>query len=207
VTEAVELGAAKSVRAEVKMGIGALTISGGAKRLLDASFTHNIAEWKPEVSYTVSGDRGALVVRQPANRWAKAWPSGIRYEWSLCFGNDIPIDLDVTLGVGTGSLKLAGMSLNSLSIEGGVGAAQIDLSGDWQHNVDVTVKGGVGGVDMRLPRKVGARVHVDGGLGAIHTSDLKRDGEFYVNSAYGKSAVTIHVRISGGIGEVNLEVE
>jgi hypothetical protein len=45
-----------------------------------------------------------------------------------------------------------------------------------------------------------------GGLGEINTEDLQREGEAYVNDAYGDSDVTLDVDIRGGVGQINLEV-
>ncbi len=43
-------------------------------------------------------------------------------------------------------------------------------------------------------------------VGTCTVQDFKRDGDDYVNDAAGKSKVTIAVHISGGIGEVYLEL-
>ncbi|MGH9677802.1 MAG: hypothetical protein ACRD36_11930, partial [Candidatus Acidiferrum sp.] len=53
---------------------------------------------------------------------------------------------------------------------------------------------------------VGVRVTVQGGLGSVNAPDFKRDGDDYVNDAYGKSGVTVEVHVTGGIGEVYLEL-
>ena len=34
---------------------------------------------------------------------------------------------------------------------------------------------------------------------------LAREGDAYVNDAYGKSAVTLRLNIAGGVGTINLE--
>src|SRR5215211_8280084 len=55
---------AQSVGADLKMGAGELNITGGADQLMEADFSYNVSEWKPKVSYDVSGDEGELVVKQ-----------------------------------------------------------------------------------------------------------------------------------------------
>ena len=47
-----------------------------------------------------------------------------------------------------------------------------------------------------LPASPGANVNAPG---------FQRDGNAYVNSAYGKSPVTLTLDIQGGIGTINLE--
>ncbi|MBI1983388.1 MAG: hypothetical protein HYS61_04230, partial [Acidobacteria bacterium] len=46
-SKSVELGDAKSVRVEIKMGAGELKVAGGARQLLDADFAYNVARWQP----------------------------------------------------------------------------------------------------------------------------------------------------------------
>ena len=56
----------KSVRANLKMGAGELNLTGGAGRLMEGDFSYNVAEWRPKVTYEVSGDEGNLVAPYPA---------------------------------------------------------------------------------------------------------------------------------------------
>jgi hypothetical protein len=53
---------------------------------------------------------------------------------------------------------------------------------------------------------MGVRVDVTGGLGEIQAEDLSRDGDAYVNDAYGESEATLNVDIEGGVGQIRLEV-
>ena len=53
---------------------------------------------------------------------------------------------------------------------------------------------------------VGARVRAEGGLGKINAEGLQREGDPYVNDAYGASDVTLDVDVRGGVGQINLEV-
>jgi hypothetical protein len=61
-SQAVELGDASSVRVEVELGAGNLDLTSGAEKLLEADFTYNVAQLKPEVTYT----DGTLVVPSAA---------------------------------------------------------------------------------------------------------------------------------------------
>ena len=56
--ENVEAGDINTARVNIQMGVGKLDINGGAAGLLDAEFTYNVEEWKPEVDYKISGNEG-----------------------------------------------------------------------------------------------------------------------------------------------------
>ena len=82
----------------------------------------------------------------------------------------------------------------------------MDLTGDWRNDLTASIQGGVGRATVRLPSDVGVRASAEGGIGAIHVHGMKKDGDDYVNDAYGKSPVTVKVKVEGGVGEINLEV-
>jgi hypothetical protein len=88
----------------------------------------------------------------------------------------------------------------------GAGETTVDLTGDYEQDLAATIEGGVGEATVVLPGEVGVRVNAEGGLGEINTEGLQRDGESYVNDAYGDSEVTLEVDVRSGVGEINLEV-
>jgi hypothetical protein len=61
----VELEGAESVRTDLSMSSGDILVGGGAVNLMDATFTYNVPEWKPEVNYGGLGDEKGLTVEQP----------------------------------------------------------------------------------------------------------------------------------------------
>ena len=198
----VALGKAKSVRVEVSMGAGELKLAGGATELLDADFTYTSPRWKPEVDYSVSGDRGTLRIRQPEGGSAH----GGQYKWDLRLNNKVPIELVVHLGAGKTDLALGTLSLHEVEVNMGVGETVVDLTGDWTHDVKASIHGGIGKATVRLPRDVGVKVYARGGIGEIRRGDLMTKGDAYVNDVYGKSPVTVLVDVQGGIGEINLKL-
>jgi hypothetical protein len=202
--QTVEAQGAKSVHAEIELGAGELDLSGGSAGLMDADCYYGRAWQKPEVTYSVTGGNGELDMRQPGTNNIH-FGSSQRNDWNLRFGNQIPLDLEIKMGAGTGRLLLSGLPLTHLRVEGGAGTLFVDLSGDWKQSIDGRISGGVGTVTVRLPASVGVLVHARGGLGAVNAPGFQRDGDAYVNSAYGKSPVTLTLDIEGGIGTIDLE--
>ena len=203
-SKSVELGDAKSVRVKMVLGAGDLVVTGGAKKLLEADFTYNVAKLKPEVEFI----DGTLIVQHPDVRGYRS-PQDIkdfRNEWDLRLNNDVPMNLSLDMGAGTSDLQLAGLSLTGLDIILGAGKSTVDLSGGLTRDLDVTFDTGAANITVRLPKDVGVRVEVAAGLGRIEASGLKQDGYVYTNEAYGTSEVTLHITIQAGIGQINLEV-
>ena len=200
----VPAGGAKSVHAHLQMSAGELNISGGSSKLMDGSISYNVPEWKPDLSYNVNDGQGSLMVMEPEQHHTAM--GGIKYTWDLHFNDRIPLELAVEMGAGDSKLDLAELQLKDLDVQVGAGDSTIDLTGDWKQDVSVSIQGGVGEVHVKLPRDLGVRVSVEGGLGEVDAPDFKRDGSDYVNDAVGKTKNTIEVHISGGIGEVHLEL-
>jgi hypothetical protein len=204
-SQSVELGDAGPVRVEIDFGAGDLQVTGGAEKLLEADFTYNVAELKPEVKYT----DGTLVIWQPDSEGLPDLRgiTDFRNEWGLRLNDVVPLDLSVNMGAGTSDLQLAGLSLTGLDITVGAGEYTVDLSGGWARDLDVSIDAGAADVSVLLPSEVGVRVEVDRGPTVIDAPGLVQDGNVYTNAAYGASEVTLHVDMQAGIGQIHLEIE
>ena len=202
-SRSVKLGDARSVRVEVKMGSGELKMTPGASDLLDAHFTYNVDGRKPIVEYSVNSGRGEMTIRQPTGSFS---PPGSRDEWDLRLRGGVPMEMSVELGAGRADLNLGNLSLTDFSLDMGAGETVVDLTGDWKKDLSARVNGGVGRATIRLPRDVGVHVRAQGGIGAINTPGFRKEGDAYVNDAYGKSHVTLNLDVQGGVGEIDLEL-
>jgi len=225
-SRSVERGDTESVRAEIEIAAGELKVGGGATDLLQADFTYNIAELKPEVKH--SGDT-LSVLTPDVEGVASFWDmDDYRNEWELSFNNDVPMEMKIILGAGQADLKLGDLSLTKLEVDTGAGEIQldlngssaltrlkiglgageatVDLSGDWQNDLDADISGGVGEMTLVLPSAVCVRVDVEGGISNTNVTGLTKDGDDYVNDACGQSDVSLRIDISAGIGNINLNL-
>src|SRR5215218_6187204 len=204
-SKTVDLKKAQTARAQLKMGAGELNVTGGADQLMDGDFSYNVSEWKPKVSYDVSGQKGELLVKQgganSGSLGAKA-----RNEWDINFNEEVPTDLVVKMGAGESDLDLDSLTLKGVDLKMGAGKSTVDLTGDYAKSFDATIEGGVGEVTVMLPSEVGVKAKAEGGLGKINAEGIKKVGDSYVNDAYGDSDVTLDVNVRGGVGQINLKV-
>jgi predicted membrane protein len=196
---------AQSARAQLKMGAGELTITGGADQLMEADISYNVSNWKPKVNYDVSGQEGELIVKQGSAEGANL--SGeARNEWDISLNDELPTDLVVQMGAGESNLDVDSLTLTGVDLQMGAGKTTVDLTGDYAQDFEASIQGGVGEATVLLPSEVGVKAKAEGGLGKINAKGLKREGDSYVNDAYGESDVTLNVDVQGGVGEINLEV-
>ena len=151
-----------------------------------------------------------------------------RYEWDLRLNDDVPMDLQVSVGAGRTDLRLGSLSLTSLDVAGGAGEILVDLSGSaslttldissgagvltvdltgaWQNDLEATIEGGVGKRVLILPRNTGVRVKVAVAVGDVDADGLTKEGPYYTNDAYGQSEVTLYLEIEGGVGGTELRL-
>jgi hypothetical protein len=204
-SKSVDLNNAETARAQLKMGAGELNVTGGADGLMDGDFSYNVSEWKPKVSYDVSGGEGELLVKQGGAN-SGSLDAKARNEWDISLNDEVPTDLVVQVGAGESELDLDSLTLKGLDLKMGAGKSTVDLTGDYAKSFDASIQGGVGEATVLVPSEVGVRVKAEGSLGKINAEGFQREGEAYVNDAYGDSDVTLDVDVRGGVGQINLKV-
>ncbi|HEY71886.1 MAG TPA: hypothetical protein G4N99_01275 [Thermoflexia bacterium] len=129
-------------------------------------------------------------------------------DFSVQFGEPNGAEMgDLTLDAGASRLEVVGIgnaSPEMIKVQGGVGNIDLDLTGDWSRSADVRVTAGVGALTLRLPDDVGVQVDVEGGLSNVNASGLERDGDTYVNAAFGEAEVELRIEVTTGVGTLHL---
>ena len=197
----IERGAATSVRVEVNMSAGDLTVQSGAAQLFEGEFEFNIPALKPAVVYAVDGTTGVLKVSQGS-------ASG-NYEntWHLSLDETTPVELHINLGAGDAHLMLGRLNLQSIAVGLGAGDLDLDLRGMPASSYPVSVNAGAGDTTIHLPASVGISVRTLGLIGDATVAGLeKRDGR-WINPRAVASPVTIDVRVQHAIGDLRLAAE
>jgi len=194
--------ASEFLRINLTMGAGNLRMSGGSTKFLDGDLTYNVEAWKPVVKYSTAAGHGNLDISQPGLHHGQA--GDVKYEWNLRLADDIPLDLTVHFGAGDAHLDFGSLSLRTVEVEMGVGRLDMDLRGSPRRDYEVRVRGGIGEATIRLPHDAGVYAKAVGGIGSIHSTGLRQEGDHLVNDAYDHSKASIHLDIQGGIGAINL---
>lgn len=199
-SRSVPLGATKSVDVELTMRAGELTVTGGATDLLNADFSYNVSQWKPEISSSIAGDSGSLVVNQPEQGVLTAGKSVNK--WDLHLNNSVPINLKANVGAGTTRFQLAGLNVTRAEIIVGAGTTSVDMTGLAGQNADIRVINSVGDTTLIVPSDVGVKVTTVRGVGNINVGNLKGSDGSYTNDAYGKAARNINLYVEVAAGNV-----
>jgi len=205
-TEVIDAEDADSVTAEIVMGAGKLVVQSGTESLMEGEFLYSSQDYAPDITYRVhSGGRGDLLVEQDDGPNFRV-QTNYKNEWELVFNEEIPLNLDITLGAGESIFDLADLNLGSFTLKMGAGSSYLDLSGTLDQDISVSIQGGVGELTVLLPLDTNINAEVTGGLGEINIKGLVQDGEMFV-SKYSGSGPVVNITIEAGIGQLNLLVQ
>lgn len=109
---------------------------------------------------------------------------------------------------GVGTLKMSGLgnlNFERMDFHGGVGAAEIEFSGDWQRDAEVDLDVGIGGVDIGLPRGLGVEIQMSKSwLSGIDIRGFEKHGNHYSSENLDQATRRIRININAGIGGVKV---
>lgn len=116
----------------------------------------------------VDGARAQLSLQDQSTGFAwlnpANWGSFTLEPWELGLNPGVPLDLKLSIGAGSSDLNLTGLTLSSLSVDGGAGSITLSLAdGDYTTKVDV----GAGSTRITLPENGRQQVEIDGGAGSL----------------------------------------
>lgn len=194
----------------IETSVSRLTLSRGE---VGAALLSGTAQTLPgeRLVQEASHQGGSALVRLSAQSvsrmWARAGPGA---DWNLRLAPDLPLDLNVTTGVGSSELDLRGVQVTDLKLTVGVGSSTLTLpdAGPLQ----ARLSGGVGTLTLRVPRDLPVRLTIEPGVGrveadpALRRSDNRSEAE-YRSSSYdtAPAADRAEVRVTGGVGSVRLD--
>ena len=162
-TRSIDLDKAESVRVELRMGAGELSVRGGSPKLMDGEFTFRRLAMRPSIHYDASDFRGHLRIEEPSGVHTR----NSRYRWDVRLNDEKPLELNVDFGAGEGRLDLGSLNLRSVEVHMGVGELRVDLRGMPKNDYDVNLRGGVGEATVYLPREAGVVADAEGGIGGV----------------------------------------
>ncbi|MFC0522804.1 toast rack family protein [Pontibacillus salicampi] len=203
-TVQVEKDDAEELDVALTLGAGELQLEGGSSEWLTGDIRYKPKRLKPEITYTRSGETGIITLNQKK----KVDISEMDNEWDIQLTNKVPIDLTVHAGASSSVLNLAGMHLEKVNIESGVGELTVDMSGDWKQSFAVNLDAGVGDTTIIVPNETGVIIEAEMGLGETSFKDFISKGDgIYVNKAYTTADTIITIHTNMGIGATTFEME
>jgi len=123
--------------------------------------------------------------------------------WDLGVSSDVPLELEISLGVGESDVDLTGLTLDDLEVSIGIGQMTVVLpdEGNFQARID----GAIGNTVIIVPAEMEVRIYVDTGLSARDLPNSYRQrGDAYESPGYGDAENRIELEIDQAIGNVTV---
>lgn len=159
-----QIGAAESSTINLRPGVGELNIQmlENETVLFSAEATH-----LGEIDFTVHGDSQRQIDfgqnQLSMNGWIVTDKDLI---WNIGLTPYIPLSLSVNTGVGTANLDLTGLNLLSFNLIAGVGDVNVVLPNQ-ENSYQVNISGGVGDFELHIPENTDVYITVSGGVGDL----------------------------------------
>lgn len=191
----------------IHSGVSYLRVGGGAG-------SDNLVEGAVDLStgetvrrdFHVVGDTASFQLSSqspPFGPWGSWGRNGRGPTWDLRLTDKVPLRLRLESGVGRTELDLARLQIQELRIDTGVGENTVTMPG--QGRVTATISGGVGRTAITIPQGMAARIRVDQGIGHVAVNgNFVRQGKEYVSPDYETAANRLDLKISGGVGAIEI---
>ena len=123
--------------------------------------------------------------------------------WRFGLTGAVPLDLNVSAGVGLVEADLTGLTLTGLEMEMGVGRVMVILPANGSFSGRIS--GGIGQIEIVVPAGVGVRIQVDAALAGVTTPSGQMFGpgeNEYTSPNYASAKVQVDLRIEQAIGAI-----
>ena len=216
---------AKSAEVVINASLGKLTIAslsdsenfikGEIHTVEQETIVQNYELTKGEISYFLSSD------------WEPNTPNPLfdfdenRLYWELFFTDEIPLNLDISLGVGESNLDLRNLQLTELLLNIGVGQTRVELPrGKYQADIDggvgqsivtlpdegqikLIVNGGVGEIIIYIPKDMATKIYIEHGFASLTLPDgYTQDEDVYTSPNYKKGNASLELYLDQGVGNI-----
>jgi hypothetical protein len=178
------------MRLTLSFGAGSLTLSPGAKGLVEGTAVYNVPSLKPEIVQS----EGSVEIKQGSLKNIANF-NDIKNQWDLKLGS-MPLDLSINAGAYSGRFELGGLTLTSLTVKDG--AAQVELSFSEPNLSEMSVlRYETGASNVTLSGLANANFSTlifSGGAGDYRldfSGELKRDGTVDISVGAGSVQLVI----------------
>ncbi|MFH1609775.1 MAG: DUF5668 domain-containing protein [Candidatus Bipolaricaulota bacterium] len=204
-SESLRIPLGGAARAEVTLvaSVGAVVVRASSIPLLVGGTL--VAPWPDRGKWTSDrvGDtaRFSLTMDRKHDFPTAVWPDRSRVTVELA--PSVPMALRTTLGEGTASLDLTGLTLTELTVQGGSGRVTVTLPSRGQ--LVASVSSGTGEVTVHIPAGMAARIRVEGRCGPVDVvGDYQAEDGVFTSPGYETAAQRVDLTVRANPGRVTV---
>jgi len=225
--KSIEVGKSKDINTDIHFFAGELNIKASSTDLAECFYGYENGFLKPDMTYSEIDKTGYLSIQSQESDKKIDIGNDNNNKWNLFLNKKLKNAVSIKLTAGKANINLEGANLSrfyyrmtagestinlkntsvpQIDFHLMAGKANLDLSGEWKNDMVASIKGGVGEVTIKVPYHTGVRIEATGVLGEIHIPFFKQDDNIYTNDQYQKTKNTLFINISGGIGQIVVQM-
>lgn len=197
------LDGAQEARIDMDINTGSLNVSAlaGADNLI-AGTVQTRASREVRQDYSLQGSTAVYTLDEVGGFGFFGLESDAR--WELELAQNVPLDLDVSLGAGEMVLDLTDLMVNSLDVN--IGAGELRLTLPAEAGFEGEVSGAVGSIVILTAPGTGLRLQSGTAISAVDIPDgYSRNGNTYTSPDYDSAEHQIELSLSQAVGSLVVE--
>ena len=198
------LGEATQAKVVIEPGIGALYIEALPESANLVEGVINVGKaLKVNRRFAVAGKTATFTLNTESVTFSPFTGWGNKWSWELGLAPEVPLGLEVGLGVGLADLDLAGLTVDDLEVSMGVGRIVVTLPDEGR--CYAKIEGAIGETVVVIPAGMAARIRVDTGLTVHNLPDsYQQRGDVYTSPGYASAEDRVDLEVDQAIGKVTI---
>jgi len=153
--------------------------------------------------FAIAGKTATLTLRSGGEVIGPFFWWGDQRNWELGLAPEVPLELEVSFGVGRADIDLTGLTVSNLKVSMGVGQTIVTLPSEGRFQAKI--EGAIGETIVVIPAGMAARIHVNTGLAARGLpASFQRQDDVYTSPGYASADDRVDLEVGQAIGQITI---
>ena len=198
------LGEATQARVVIEPGVGSLHIEAlpESANLIEGAVSVGRGR-RVNQHFAVTGKTATFTLQTEGTTFGPFMGWGDQWSWDLGLAPEVPLMLEVHLGVGLADIDLTGLAVDDLVMSMGIGRTTVTLPEEGRFNAKL--EGAIGETVIVIPAGMAARISVETGLTVHDLPDsYQQRGDVYTSPGYASADDRVDLEVDQAIGKVTV---
>lgn len=131
------------------------------------------------------------------------FPGSQSWDWDFNLTDQIPLDLNLSMGVGSMNVFLSNLNLSSLEVNQAIGEVNLSLAD--RNSYAVELSQAIGSIKVELPENSGVRIEISRAISALSLpSTFVKRGDYYYSDNYESAQFQVDLEVNQAIGSIDI---
>ena len=195
---------ATQARVVIEPGIGALYIEAlpESANLVEGVISVSRGQ-RVKRHFAVAGETATFILQTEGMTFGPFMGWGDQWSWELGLAPEVPLELEIGLGVGLADIDLTGLTVDDLKVSMGVGRTTVTLPDEGRFYAKI--EGAIGETVVVIPAGMAARIRVDTGLTVHDLPDsYRQQDDVYTSPGYASADDRVDLEVDQAIGKITI---